>query len=550
MLVAVLGLPLMRTAAPAEGLANAITHATGLQGRLLWADADANLEYLASREGVQDLVRHCKRANINTLIVDVKPLTGHVLYNSAIAPRPPVWRGREYPKEYDLLAAVTEEAHKAGLKVCAAVNVFSEGSQELRKGPAYDHPDWQAITYQADRWVEAGPGNSYPIGAVNKAPLPGRLGLAVPSAKVQVPPGAFWTVISEDGRVLRQGAGADQQPIVNDGEYLLFAEGTAGDWLKSAAASGGRLALVARPSLVPVSAAEAEHLAVFVNPINPDARAYELSILKEIASKYDVDGIVLDRMRYPNIYADFSDLSRARFEEWLGKPVEKWPEDILALDPLPDRPYRRGPLFNEWLEWRARQIRDFFSDAVRTVKSVRPDMLVGVYVGSWYADYYDVGVNWGSPNNPVPFDWATKNYGKTGYADLADFICTGAYYGVAWREEAAEAGRSEGGTVEAAGQVSNRVIADDTFTYASLYLLEFANNPDGFRKGIQACLETTQGVMLFDLVYLRQYDWWGILEQMFEKPATAPHDVPGLRSKIRELRDLIGSQAPRSGCGT
>lgn len=31
------------------------------------------------------------------------------------------------------------------------------------------------------------------------------------------------------------------------------------------------------------------------------------------------------------------------------------------------------------------------------VKSVNPSVKFGVYVGGWYASYYDVGVNWASP---------------------------------------------------------------------------------------------------------------------------------------------------------
>src|SRR5690625_2637174 len=51
---------------------------------------------------------------------------------------------------------------------------------------------------------------------------------------------------------------------------------------------------------------------VFVNPIHPEVIEHELNIIKEV-SRHDLDGIILDRCRYPNVYGDFSNLSRKKF---------------------------------------------------------------------------------------------------------------------------------------------------------------------------------------------------------------------------------------------
>lgn len=40
---------------------------------------------------------------------------------------------------------------------------------------------------------------------------------------------------------------------------------------------------------------------------------------KEVAQKYDFDGLLLDRGRYDNIQSDFSDFSRGKFEAYIGK---------------------------------------------------------------------------------------------------------------------------------------------------------------------------------------------------------------------------------------
>ena len=126
----------------------------------MWCDAEANCHRLADRAGVADIVEKATRANIGTLIVDVKPLVGEVLYNSKHAPRLGDVDGRKFPESFDLLAAMIEEGHSRGINVHAAVNVFSEGHREWARGPAYEHPEWQMTMYEAARTVSFSSGLS------------------------------------------------------------------------------------------------------------------------------------------------------------------------------------------------------------------------------------------------------------------------------------------------------------------------------------------------------------------------------------------------------
>lgn len=48
----------------------------------------------------------------------------------------------------------------------------------------------------------------------------------------------------------------------------------------------------------------------FVNPSNPEVQDFQLARIEEVLKNYDVDGVVLDRCRYDNLFADFSDLSK------------------------------------------------------------------------------------------------------------------------------------------------------------------------------------------------------------------------------------------------
>ncbi|MCS2977950.1 hypothetical protein NXX48_24390 [Bacteroides faecis] len=47
--------------------------------------------------------------------------------------------------------------------------------------------------------------------------------------------------------------------------------------------------------------------------------------MKDLVKRYpDLDGLMLDRVRYDGISADFSDISRQQFEAYIGQKVEKF----------------------------------------------------------------------------------------------------------------------------------------------------------------------------------------------------------------------------------
>lgn len=504
----------------------------GLQGRLVWFDADANLRHLSTRQGVAFTVGRCKAANINTIIVDVKPLSGYVLYNSKIAPKLAACEGFAYPAGYDLLKTVIEEAHKAGIKVHAAVNVFSEGSHKTPGGPAFKHKDWQCVQYDVDRYLAQDDGGPMKITCAGIDYKEGEICLYGdnPEAAGSLPENTVYVRVTADGVPLQHGT-ATGRPVLKapEGGYLIVASGEKGEWLKQRAETRKPFEFTGKGALKSVVDLDTVHHAVFVNPANPQVRNYELSIIKEICSRYDVDGVVMDRMRYPNIYADFSDVSRLEFEKHLGRKMEKWPDDVFSRSPVPGNDIIRGPLFKEWLKFRAGVIKSFLADVRNTVKSAKPGAKLGVYVGSWYPAYFDVGVNWGSSINRCDYEWWPDGYEETGYAGLADYICTGCYYMYAKRDQAAAAGEEEWKSVEAAAEESIKAIRDETYVYGSLYLRQYNSRPDRFTEAINECLHNTQGCMLFDLVYLREYNWWPILENTFISPARAPHDADCLK---------------------
>lgn len=538
--------------------------AQGLEARVLWMDLSANFNRLDTPEEVAAVVAQAKAANINTLILDVKNYTGFVAYHSQLAPhvssaqRTKAWNFTpegsfeycycEYPVGYDLLKTVLDAAHAQGLKVLAAVNVFSEGATATQEGPAFQHPDWQTVFYDTYRVARAANGAVRKIDGFDSIRYENFLVVYTPGAKAPAWPTNRWgvDVVVQNGVVTqildRALTGAPAPAIPGDG-FILSGHGTARSWILANLKVGDTVDVNATQATFTPAGQYTASFATFVNPIHPDVKAYELAIIRELAQNYDIDGITLDRARYSSIYADFSSLSRLQFEAYIGQPVANWPYDIFTVRfEGSSKQIVPGPLYKKWIEWRAKNIYDFFAEAKATLQEVKPDALFTSYVGSWYPVYYNEGVNWASNTYLPPYDWASEDYHKYGYARLLDFLMTGLYYSDITKADAIAHGGSPIYSVEGAAELSMEVTDGGTFVYGSIYAEMHAppgsvrNHPDptAYKQAVRMAADKTHGVMLFDLVHLspEYYDWWEATAEVFAKPAKAPHDVPGLRKKI------------------
>lgn len=554
----------------------------GSQGRLMWIDATANLvhtvrttagreeeeDFTTTLSGVQEIVQRCKAAHVNTLVVDVKPLSGQVVYPSKVAPRLRSWKGRSVP-DFDVLGAFVAEGHKAGLQVDASINVLSEGHKYYSVGPAYQHPDWQSIVYTVDRGmvavddarlsvrVEGEPDdparppilsdNSSLLGTESTNAMVGleavkRTGNVVTSEPEAAIGHQLTVVLDSDNRTVGVVDGAllgDDPLIAPEGGHLVPVTAEADrQWVAAHLHPGSAIRFDARTARLPIAQAPSERVSCFVNPLVPAARQHELDLVREIVSSYDVDGLVLDRCRYSNLYNDFSDTTRTAFERWLGHAVGQWPQDIFAFSQAPGQDIQRGPLFKPWLEFRAQVIHDFAEDVASTARSVKPGITLGTYVGSWYPQYYEVGVNWGSEKTHLHYSWFTPHYPQTGYAELFDWVCTGCYYPQATPEDAARVGLSGQGSVQYAAELSNRAVANGAFVYAGVNAPDYAARPDAFIRALEAGARQTQGWMIFDLTYIEQYNWWPLLDAAMSPGTAAPDQTAGLLQTLRSARDL------------
>lgn len=272
--------------------------------------------------------------------------------------------------------------------------------------------------------------------------------------------------------------------------------------------------------------------AKFVNPANDDAVNYIIGILEDLAS-YDVTGIILDRCRYDDndLQSDFSDVSRKKFEEFIGEKVANWPGDVFAAG-AEELKGSGTDMQKKWLAFRAKNIHDFIEKASAKVHQVKPAIRFGAYVGAWYSTYYLSGVNWASPkyDTSMKYSWATADYKNYGYADHCDIMIIGAYASTLsitgsseWTMQGfcKQAQTLFAGDVPFIGgpDVGNSTGFNDNWEgkthdkYPDIYPDPATVMPDI----VDACYNaSTGGVFFFDLCHIKKYEYFDDIKKGFD----------------------------------
>ncbi|MFD0710572.1 family 10 glycosylhydrolase [Paenibacillus sp. GCM10027626] len=106
----------------------------------------------------------------------------------------------------------------------------------------------------------------------------------------------------------------------------------------------------------------------FVNPLHPGVQAYQRSIINEVVANYDVDGVVLDWLRFDNYNMDMSTFTRTKYMTAYGI-------DPLNIDLETDNAARR-----QWNKWRTEQIGQYVHDVRTGMKQIKPVAELGVYI--------------------------------------------------------------------------------------------------------------------------------------------------------------------------
>jgi uncharacterized lipoprotein YddW (UPF0748 family) len=97
---------------------------------------------------------------------------------------------------------------------------------------------------------------------------------------------------------------------------------------------------------------------IYLDPGHPDAADYTVAVYAELAARYDLDGLHLDRVRYPGRTWGYNPTSVARFQAQAGRG---------------DRP---GPDDAQWLQWRRDQVTALVRKIYLAVAAINPRMRV------------------------------------------------------------------------------------------------------------------------------------------------------------------------------
>jgi uncharacterized lipoprotein YddW (UPF0748 family) len=419
----------------------------------LWFDPTADVARLGSTERLTHALDLAVGAGVTGVIIDVKPISGHVLFDSDFAPRLERWPLSSDPEtifeldtEFDLLAEACRLGHERGLDVFAGMNVFAEGDKRVALEEAH-----------------------------------------------------------ERGR--------------------LFADDA--DW---AAWDNIALAGETQASLRPTTA-HSNGQTAFASPLHPEVRAHALNLIREVVARYPIDGIVLDSVRFDGLRSDFSPWARHAFENWIGSPVTRWPADVCTRSgPAPEHPHgaiTQGPLWDQWLLWRALTLHDFMIEANEHVKLTDPSCAFAARVDARYLRSQEVGMNWASPRFRPPWREFPRGWRRAGCADQLDFLFAGGHL----RDVSAHEGG--GPTVESSLTLAKEVVDGECPVIAGLCVeaswLEFSPGEfdrEQFARALRSAHTVSDGLMIFDLTQLDAFDAWDIVadftQSLTEQPTSAP----------------------------
>jgi uncharacterized lipoprotein YddW (UPF0748 family) len=137
---------------------------------------------------------------------------------------------------------------------------------------------------------------------------------------------------------------------------------------------------------------------LWMNPAHPANRRHHVEVIRELLARYDLDGIHLDYIRYPDSAACYSPYTRSRFEQAAGLTVTAWPADVLT----------GGKHHAAFVRWRAGTITDFVRETRVLMRDLQPTAKLSAAVwGGYPAVVTSIGQDWAT--------WLEQ--------DLVDFLC-------------------------------------------------------------------------------------------------------------------------------
>ncbi len=144
----------------------------------------------------------------------------------------------------------------------------------------------------------------------------------------------------------------------------------------------------------------------FLDPANPEVRQYLIDLLDEIATRYDVDGIQLDYVRYP-----FQDAADNRTFGY-GIAAREQFYELTGVDPvtIPSRnggDRRLARLWSQWTNFRAQQVSSFVAEASAHLRRHHAGLLLSaaVFAEGTYYRHHTIQQDWEDWADQGLVDW-------------------------------------------------------------------------------------------------------------------------------------------------
>lgn len=136
-------------------------------------------------------------------------------------------------------------------------------------------------------------------------------------------------------------------------------------------------------------------------PAADNTLEFERAAMLELATRYDMDGVQFDYIRYPIYSVDYSASAKRRYAAETGRSVKGWPTVV-----------RKGERAAHYQRWKQDVITDLVREVSRSVRAANPDIDISAAV-------------WNDPDigrSEFGQDWV--KWVKAGYLD---FVCPMSY---------------------------------------------------------------------------------------------------------------------------
>jgi uncharacterized lipoprotein YddW (UPF0748 family) len=171
----------------------------------------------------------------------------------------------------------------------------------------------------------------------------------------------------------------------------------------------------------------------YMDPGNAEARRYEIALITELITKYDVDGLSLDYMRCPNRIG-YTDTGRDYFLKHhqvdlakiagLDASVELDTEGGKKAVSKMNAAARAHPIWPEWHRWRTEQMNNFMRELAEAVHKAKPGLPISSYVwgARTYTGTYETCQDWKAWIQKGWLDWINPSGYRYTDADFREAL--------------------------------------------------------------------------------------------------------------------------------